>query len=116
RCKAKCWNPLQQSSRKTMPGRPGCWRSWCCCAAPVACGKRRATVPQTVLLMFDQWIQEKQMSAFTEIEALLYDVSRVFLAPVMLLIAAALAYALIVLGMFAVEAWQRRQGSHRSAL
>ena len=56
------------------------------------------------------------MSAFTEIEALLYAVSRIFLAPVMLLIAAALAYALAVLGMFAVEAWQRRRGVYCSAL
>jgi len=56
------------------------------------------------------------MSAFTEIEALLYDVSRIFLAPVMLLIALALAYALVMLGTFAVEAWQRRRGSYRSAL
>lgn len=56
------------------------------------------------------------MSAFTEIEALLYAVSRLFLAPVVLLIAAALAYALVVLGMFAVEAWQRRRGVYRSTL
>ncbi|AEC20423.1 hypothetical protein PT7_1883 [Pusillimonas sp. T7-7] len=56
------------------------------------------------------------MSFFTEIEALLYAVSRIFLVPVMLLIAAALAYALVVLGMFAVEAWQRRRGMYRSTL
>lgn len=56
------------------------------------------------------------MSIFTEIESLLYAVSRIFLAPVMLLIAAALAYALVVLGMFAVEAWQRRRGVYRSTL
>ncbi|WP_353149666.1 MotA/TolQ/ExbB proton channel family protein [Pollutimonas bauzanensis] len=56
------------------------------------------------------------MSIFTEIETLLYAVSRIFLAPVMLLIAAALAYALVVLGMFAVEAWQRRRGVYRSML
>lgn len=56
------------------------------------------------------------MFAFTEIEGLLYDVSRVFLAPVMLLIAAALAYALVMLGTFAVEAWQRRRGSYRHVL
>lgn len=56
------------------------------------------------------------MSVFTEIEVLLYAVSRLFLAPVMLLIALALAYSLVVLGAFAVEAWQRRQGSHTSAL
>lgn len=56
------------------------------------------------------------MTVFAEIETLLYAVSRVFLVPVMLLIAAALAYALVMLGGFAVEAWQRRQGSHPRAL
>ncbi len=56
------------------------------------------------------------MTAFTEIESLLYDVSRIFMAPVMLLIAAALAYALVMLGMFCVEAWQRRRGRHHPAL
>ncbi|AQZ94139.1 MotA/TolQ/ExbB proton channel family protein [Halopseudomonas phragmitis] len=56
------------------------------------------------------------MTVFTEIETLLYAVSRLFLAPVMLLIALALAYALVVLGAFAVEAWQRRQGTHGHAL
>lgn len=56
------------------------------------------------------------MSVFNEIETLLYAVSRLFLAPVMLLIALALAYALIVLGAFAVEAWQRRRGTHNCAL
>lgn len=56
------------------------------------------------------------MTVFAEIEALLYAVSRIFLAPVMLLIAATLAYALVMLGAFAVEAWQRRQGSHCPAL
>src|SRR3546814_18439702 len=56
------------------------------------------------------------MSFFTEIEALLYAVSRIFLVPVMLLIAAALAYALVVLGMFTVAAWQRRRGAYRSTL
>ncbi len=56
------------------------------------------------------------MNLFTEIEALLYAVSRVFLLPVMLLIAAALGYALVMLGAFAVEAWQRRRGVHPRAL
>ncbi|MCD0503942.1 MotA/TolQ/ExbB proton channel family protein [Bordetella petrii] len=56
------------------------------------------------------------MTFFTEIETLLYTVSRVFLAPVMLLIALALAYALVMLGAFAVEAWQRRRASHPRAL
>lgn len=49
------------------------------------------------------------MTLFTDIETLLYAVSRIFLVPVMLLIAAALAYALFMLGAFAVEAWQRRR-------
>lgn len=56
------------------------------------------------------------MTFLTEIETLLYSVSRVFLAPVMILIAAALCYALAMLGAFAMEAWQRRQGSHPRAL
>src|SRR3546814_9621241 len=56
------------------------------------------------------------MSFFTEIEALLYACSRLFLLPVMQLIAAALAVALVVLGMFTVEAWQRRRGAYRSTL
>ncbi|MEI2417002.1 MotA/TolQ/ExbB proton channel family protein [Orrella sp. JC864] len=56
------------------------------------------------------------MTFFAEIETLLYDVSRVFLAPVMLLIAAALAYALAMLGAFLVEAWQRRRGLRTPAL
>ncbi len=56
------------------------------------------------------------MTLFTDIETLLYAVSRVFLAPVMLLIAAALAYALFMLGAFAVEAWQRRRPNSPRAL
>ncbi|WP_022960870.1 MotA/TolQ/ExbB proton channel family protein [Halopseudomonas pelagia] len=56
------------------------------------------------------------MTLFTDIETLLYAVSRLFLAPVMLLIALALAYALVVLGAFTVEAWQRRRSSHPDAL
>lgn len=52
------------------------------------------------------------MSYFSAIEVLLYDVSRLFLAPVMLLIALALAYSLMILGAFAVEAWQRRRDAH----
>lgn len=59
---------------------------------------------------------ENLMTGFAEIETLLYAVSRLFLAPVMLLIAAALAYALVMLGAFATEAWQRRRGSHPRAL
>ncbi len=56
------------------------------------------------------------MSYLSEIETLLYTASRVFLAPVMLLIAASLIYALVALGAFLVEAWQRRRGSAASAL
>lgn len=56
------------------------------------------------------------MPFFSSIENLLYDVSRLFLAPVLLLIAAALAYALLMLGGFAVEAWQRRRGTHTREL
>lgn len=53
---------------------------------------------------------------FADLEILLYDVSRVFLAPVLLLIAAALAYALFMLGGFAIEAWQRWRGPQPQAL
>ena len=56
------------------------------------------------------------MSFFNDIEHLLYAVSRLFLAPVMLLIALALAYALVTLGAFAMEAWQRQRRSHQAAL
>jgi hypothetical protein len=56
------------------------------------------------------------MTPFAELETLIYDVSRVFLVPVLLLIAGALAYALAMLGAFAVEAWQRRRGTHPRAL
>ncbi len=44
------------------------------------------------------------------LEATLYDVSRLFLAPVMLLILASVAYALIVAGAFAVESIRRARG------
>lgn len=56
------------------------------------------------------------MTSFSAIEALLYDVSRLFLAPVMLLIALALTYSLVMLGAFAVEVWQRRRDTHPRAL
>ncbi|SOE51688.1 hypothetical transporter PduT for various metalloporphyrins [plant metagenome] len=56
------------------------------------------------------------MSFLSEIETLLYAVTRIFLAPVMLLIAAALVYALFVLGAFFVEAWQRKRGACTAAL
>ncbi|WP_431469386.1 MotA/TolQ/ExbB proton channel family protein [Sphingosinithalassobacter sp. LHW66-3] len=44
------------------------------------------------------------------LEALLYDASRIFLVPVMVLILASLAYALISLGRFGVEALARMRG------
>jgi biopolymer transport protein ExbB/TolQ len=50
------------------------------------------------------------------LETSLYDLARLFLAPVLLLIIAALAYAFIALGAFLVEAWQRRRGTYRSRL
>lgn len=50
------------------------------------------------------------------IESGLYEVSRLFLVPVLALIGAALAYALVVLGMFLVEAAQRALGRHRPSL
>ena len=50
------------------------------------------------------------------LETSLYELTRLFLVPVLLLILAALAYALIALGGFAMEAWQRRRGRYRSAL
>lgn len=56
------------------------------------------------------------MNFFSSIETLVYEVSRVFLAPVMLLIAAALAYALVMLGAFSVEAWQRHRQHGSRAL
>ena len=46
----------------------------------------------------------------------LYETSRLFLAPILLLIAAALAYAFVALGMFCTEAVQRWRGSHRPVL
>lgn len=53
------------------------------------------------------------MKAF---EAGLYELSHVFLFPVLALILLALAYAFVVLGAFVVEAWQRRTGRYRSQL
>lgn len=51
-----------------------------------------------------------------ELESTLYALTRLFMTPVMLLILAALVYAFVVLGAFAVEAWQRRRGNYRSTL
>lgn len=52
----------------------------------------------------------------TVFESGLYDLSRLFLAPVLVLILAALAYVFAGLGGFAMEAWQRRRGVYRSRL
>lgn len=50
------------------------------------------------------------------LETSLYELTRLFLTPVLLLILAALAYAFLALGSFAMEAWQRRNGRYRSIL
>jgi len=46
----------------------------------------------------------------------LYEVSRLFLFPILLLIGLALAYAFVALGMFLAEAVQRGRGSQRPVL
>ncbi|KRW62121.1 MotA/TolQ/ExbB proton channel family protein [Pseudomonas sp. TTU2014-080ASC] len=46
----------------------------------------------------------------------LYELTRWFLTPVLVLILLALAYAFVALGSFAVEVWQRRSGRYRSVL
>lgn len=50
------------------------------------------------------------------LESTLYDLSHLFLAPVLVLILASLAYAVIALGAFAWEGVQRRRGRYRSVL
>ncbi|WP_404441020.1 MotA/TolQ/ExbB proton channel family protein [Stutzerimonas chloritidismutans] len=50
------------------------------------------------------------------LESSLYELTRLFLVPVLVLILAALAYAFLALGSFAMEAWQRRNGRYRSVL
>lgn len=50
------------------------------------------------------------------LELSLYEVSRLFLFPILLLIGLALAYAFVGLGMFLAEALQRWRGSHRPVL
>jgi hypothetical protein len=50
------------------------------------------------------------------LETGLYEVSRLFLVPILVLIAAALAYALVALGMFAVEVIQRGRGRYRPVI
>jgi hypothetical protein len=51
-----------------------------------------------------------------ELESTLYALTRLFMTPVLLLILAALVYAFVALGAFAVEAWQRHRGIYRSPL
>ncbi|MFT3691355.1 MotA/TolQ/ExbB proton channel family protein [Paenirhodobacter sp.] len=52
----------------------------------------------------------------TLFKSTLYEISRLFLLPVLGLILAALAYALVSLGMFLTEAAQRRRGHWRPGL
>lgn len=50
------------------------------------------------------------------LETSLYELTRVFLVPVLLLILAALVYAFFALGSFVMEGWQRRRGRYHSTL
>ncbi|THT98715.1 MotA/TolQ/ExbB proton channel family protein [Lampropedia puyangensis] len=50
------------------------------------------------------------------LESSLYELSGLFLAPVLLLILLSLLYAFAVLGGFAMEAWQRRRRRYQSVL
>ncbi|MCO7514222.1 MotA/TolQ/ExbB proton channel family protein [Pseudomonas guariconensis] len=50
------------------------------------------------------------------LETSIYELTRLFLVPVMLLILASLAYAFFALGAFALEAWQRHAGRYNSRL
>lgn len=50
------------------------------------------------------------------LEYTLYELTHVFLLPVLLLILLALVYSLVTLGAFAMEGWQRRRGRYRSVL
>jgi biopolymer transport protein ExbB/TolQ len=50
------------------------------------------------------------------LESGLFELSKLFLVPVLALILLALAYAFITLGAFAVEAWQRSRGTYHSPL
>jgi hypothetical protein len=61
-------------------------------------------------------INRKKWCFMSSFELSLFEISRLFLVPVLVLILAALAYAFIVLGMFGLEAVQRWRGSHRSVL
>jgi biopolymer transport protein ExbB/TolQ len=50
------------------------------------------------------------------LESGLFELSKLFLMPVLVLIVLALAYAFIALGAFAIEAWQRSRRTYRSPL
>lgn len=50
------------------------------------------------------------------LESGLFELSKLFLLPVLALIVLALIYAFIALGAFAVEAWQRSRATYRSPL
>lgn len=50
------------------------------------------------------------------IEIALYELSHLFLIPVLLLILLSLGYAFFALGRFAIEGWQRQRGHYRSTL
>lgn len=52
----------------------------------------------------------------TVFNAFMHQLADLFLVPVLVLIVVKLAYAFVVLGAFAAEAWQRMRGTHRSAL
>lgn len=50
------------------------------------------------------------------LETSIYELTRLFLIPVMLLILASLAYACFALGTFSLEAWHRHSGRYSSRL
>jgi biopolymer transport protein ExbB/TolQ len=52
----------------------------------------------------------------TILESGLFELAKLFLFPVLILIVLALLYAFAALGAFAVELWQRHRGTHRSDL
>ena len=51
----------------------------------------------------------------TTLEITMYELGRLFLMPVLILILLLFAYAFYALGAFAVAAWQRRRGTRRGA-
>lgn len=50
------------------------------------------------------------------LETGLFELSKLFLMPVLSLIVLALAYAFMALGAFAIELWQQKRGTYRSPL